>query len=190
MSSVRSRAQQLGRRDVLVERTGLRLRDPDPDQVARQVMASAERVKRLPGVVLGNDLTLQVGAVDGSGMGVDRALPAAPRPIGRPRTTDTREVVNAILYIASTGSSGACCRRTCRRPRRCSATSRLARHMSAAAPRDESARKGGYRPRIASIRANRYLSEAVSARKRQNSLKRRGFCGCPALHTASRFEAP
>jgi hypothetical protein len=26
-------------------------------------MASAERVKRLPGVVLGNDLTLEVGAV-------------------------------------------------------------------------------------------------------------------------------
>ena len=27
----------------------------------------------------------------------------APRPIGRPRTTDLREVVNAILYMASTG---------------------------------------------------------------------------------------
>ena len=27
----------------------------------------------------------------------------SPRPIGRPRTTDLREVVNAILYMASTG---------------------------------------------------------------------------------------
>ena len=27
----------------------------------------------------------------------------SPRPIGRPRTTDLREVVNAILYLASTG---------------------------------------------------------------------------------------
>jgi putative transposase len=26
-----------------------------------------------------------------------------PRPIGRPRTTDLREVVNAILYLASGG---------------------------------------------------------------------------------------
>ena len=26
-----------------------------------------------------------------------------PRPIGRPRTTDLREVVNAILYLASSG---------------------------------------------------------------------------------------
>jgi hypothetical protein len=56
-------AQQLGRRHVLVERAGLRLLDPDPGQVARQVMASAERMQRLPGVVLGNDLTLEVGAV-------------------------------------------------------------------------------------------------------------------------------
>jgi len=27
----------------------------------------------------------------------------SPRPIGRPRTTDLREVVNAVLYIAATG---------------------------------------------------------------------------------------
>jgi len=26
-----------------------------------------------------------------------------PRPIGRPRTTDLREVMNAILYLASSG---------------------------------------------------------------------------------------
>ena len=26
-----------------------------------------------------------------------------PKPLGRPRTTDLREVVNAILYIATTG---------------------------------------------------------------------------------------
>lgn len=39
-----------------------------------------------------------------------------PRRLGRPRTTDLREVVNALLYIATTGCQwrGACCRRTFR----------------------------------------------------------------------------
>ena len=74
--------QQLGRRHVLVERTGLRLLDPDPDQVARQVMASAERVKRLPGVVLGNDLTLEVDAVAAvSGHGPSSS--ESPAPVNR-----------------------------------------------------------------------------------------------------------
>ena len=36
-------------------------------------------------------------------MGADRALLPPPRPVGRPRTTDLREVVNAILYMASSG---------------------------------------------------------------------------------------
>lgn len=31
------------------------------------------------------------------------ALLPAPRRLGRPRKTDSREVVNALLYIASTG---------------------------------------------------------------------------------------
>ena len=31
------------------------------------------------------------------------AFPPPPRPLGRPRTTDLREVMNAILYMASTG---------------------------------------------------------------------------------------
>jgi len=75
-------AQQLGRRHVLVERTGLRLIDPDPDQVAGQVMASAERVKRLPAMVLGNDLTLEVGAVAAvSGHGPSSS--ESPPPVNR-----------------------------------------------------------------------------------------------------------
>ena len=75
--------QQLGRRHVLVERTGLRLLDPDPDQVARQVMATAERVKRLPGVVLGNDLTLEGGAVAAvSGYGPSSSS-ESPAPVNR-----------------------------------------------------------------------------------------------------------
>jgi hypothetical protein len=55
--------QELGRGQVLIERAGLRLLDPDPDQIARQVMPPAEGVKRLLGVVLGDDLALEVGAV-------------------------------------------------------------------------------------------------------------------------------
>ena len=38
------------------------------------------------------------------GMGIDLALPASgPRRLGRPRSTDLREVENALLYIATTG---------------------------------------------------------------------------------------
>jgi len=36
-------------------------------------------------------------------MGVDRALHAAACRIGRPRKTELREIVNAVLYMASTG---------------------------------------------------------------------------------------
>ena len=78
--------QQLGRRHVLVERAGLRLLDPDPDQVARQVMASAERVQRLPGVVFGNDPTLEVDAVaavsrHGPSSSLEARPPVNPKPL-------------------------------------------------------------------------------------------------------------
>jgi hypothetical protein len=75
-------AQELGRRHVLIERTGLRLVDPDPDQVARQVMASAERVQRLPGMVFGDDLALEVDAVAAvSGHGPSSS--ESPPPVNR-----------------------------------------------------------------------------------------------------------
>ena len=40
---------------------------------------------------------------------------------GRPRTTDMREVMNAILYIAGAAASGGCCPRTFRRSPPCGA---------------------------------------------------------------------
>lgn len=75
-------AQELGRRHVLVESARLRLLDPDPDQVARQVMASAERVKRFPGVVVGNDLTLEVDAV-AAVSGHELSSSECPAPVNR-----------------------------------------------------------------------------------------------------------
>lgn len=39
------------------------------------------------------------------------ALMPAPRTVGRPRTTDLRDVFDAILYIATTGAATACCKR-------------------------------------------------------------------------------
>ena len=56
-------AQQLGRRHVRIERAGLRLVDPDPDQVARQVMASAKGTERLSSMTLGDNLALELDAV-------------------------------------------------------------------------------------------------------------------------------
>src|SRR3974390_2398995 len=42
---------------------------------------------------------------------IEQLLPPAP-PHGRPRETDLRSVRNAILYIASTVSSGVDCRKS------------------------------------------------------------------------------
>lgn len=39
------------------------------------------------------------------------ALMPAPRTVGWPRTTDLRDVFDAILYIATTGAATACCKR-------------------------------------------------------------------------------
>ena len=36
-------------------------------------------------------------------MGVDRPVHAVAQRLGRPRTTDLREIMNAILYMATTG---------------------------------------------------------------------------------------
>ena len=47
---------------------------------------------------------------------------AADSPLGRPRKTNLRAVVEAILYVLRAGS-GACCHRTSRRGRPCMATS-------------------------------------------------------------------
>ena len=99
--------QQLGRRHVLVERTGLRLLDPDPDQVARQVMASAERVQRLPGVVLGNDLTLEVdavAAVSGHGPSSSESPPPvnrAPLNLSNPRGALHAPVLESVRKAGS-----------------------------------------------------------------------------------------
>ena len=50
-------------------------------------------------------------------------LPPA-KAVGRPRTTDPREVVNAILYLLGSGCPRcACCRGSFRHARRCSAIS-------------------------------------------------------------------
>ena len=47
-----------------------------------------------------------------------------PKALGRPGTTDLREVVNAILYVfCARAVPGVCFRRTSRRVRRCSAIS-------------------------------------------------------------------
>ena len=45
---------------------------------------------------------------------------AADSPLGRPRKTNLRAVVEAILYVLRAGS-GACCHRTSRRGRPCMA---------------------------------------------------------------------
>ena len=60
-----------------------------------------------------------------------------PRQQGRPRSADLREVMNAILYMARRAASGACCRRTCLRPRRCSATSMTGATADLTFPRDQ-----------------------------------------------------
>jgi hypothetical protein len=44
-------------------------------------------------------------------------MPAVKR-LGRPRETELRSVLDAILYIARTGCSGECCRRTFLRSQR------------------------------------------------------------------------
>lgn len=51
------------------------------------------------------------------------ALMPSPNRIGRPRKTDLREVVNALLYIASSGGAWRLLPRTFRRSRRCRNTS-------------------------------------------------------------------
>jgi hypothetical protein len=68
----------------LVERAGLRLLDPDPDQIARQVMAPAERMKRLAGVVLGDDPALEVDAVAAMS-GPELSSSESPPPVNRNR---------------------------------------------------------------------------------------------------------
>ena len=42
---------------------------------------------------------------------IEPFMPPA-KAVGRPRTTDLREVVNAIVYLLRSGCHGACCRRT------------------------------------------------------------------------------
>ena len=55
--------EQLGRGSVFIQRTGLRLFDPDPDQVSRQIVATSESMQGLAGMILGNDLPLELGAM-------------------------------------------------------------------------------------------------------------------------------
>ena len=53
---------------------------------------------------------------------VEPLIPPAKRG-GNRRHVDVREVVNGLMYVLSTGSNGAPCRRTCRRARRSMITS-------------------------------------------------------------------
>ena len=52
---------------------------------------------------------------------VEPLIPPAKRG-GRKREVVVREVVNGVMYVLSTGASGATSRRTCRRGARCMTT--------------------------------------------------------------------
>ena len=80
------------------QRTGLRLLDSVPDQVADR-SASAERVKRLPGTVLGDDLTLEVDAV--AAVSGHRPSPqkAGPRSIQDARTVQRGAHSNQVPIL-------------------------------------------------------------------------------------------
>jgi Aldo/keto reductase family len=55
--------KEVGRRGVLVEGTGLISLDPDADQIARDVVAFLQTVKRIASQKLLNDLTLKLDTV-------------------------------------------------------------------------------------------------------------------------------
>ena len=73
----RRRAGRPGPRPGRAGRPGLL--DPDPDQVAREIVAPAEHVRRLAGEILGDDLSLEVDAVSAvSGHGPSSSESPAP----------------------------------------------------------------------------------------------------------------
>lgn len=55
--------EEIGRRDILVERTRLILLDPDPDQIAGNIVALRQAVQRLAAKILLADLLLEFDAV-------------------------------------------------------------------------------------------------------------------------------